>query len=107
MPDVQAIIKYGNSLKTRKRTGKQFGRCRRDPWHDEVDQFLLNYFITTQKYGVSGGGWNAPRAGVGYTLSPALGPNLDLAQTLLGTVQGLVGGIPATFDPSQITSGLS
>lgn len=24
------------------------GWCRRDPWHDQMDKFLLSYFIVTQ-----------------------------------------------------------
>ncbi|XP_035715401.1 uncharacterized protein LOC118438774 [Folsomia candida] len=76
MPDVQFIMEYGNSLmKTGDREGKQYlqpGRCRRDPWHDQMDKFLLSYYITNQYggYGFSG----SPRGPIIETFNTIFGP---------------------------------
>ncbi|OXA40678.1 uncharacterized protein LOC110860467 isoform X1 [Folsomia candida] len=62
--DVQWILEYANSvMRTGDRAGKQYPwlvECRRDPWHTQVDRFLLIYYILHQ-YGALGLSGNSLR----------------------------------------------
>lgn len=63
----------------------------RDPWHDQMDKFLLSYFIITQQYGFSG---NSPRqnTNVGNIVDSALSS---------GVLNGLSGGHGGSYGGAQ------